>query len=384
MTGQGDPLIIRTAFSHYIPIPLTRGASGHAAGKPSADSRFFYRHHRPNSLAAFVFGLLFIVRLKFQKRSELKFVSRTIPHSGGYNTLRLALGFIPVIFAALLVVAPSGAAEPVVLTDAALAGVTGQAGISISTDMSLLATASVWKFSDTDSTPLHWLEFRNITVDDGSGGPFLVTTYQDGTLASSDPITIDIGTNSSGYTLVSYYDSTQVSPRWISVGDLVFCDQSLGSLNLDALSVGPSLLRYGAHADGTGGGFNFDYTTSITAQALRYTYSTTAPGTLTLSGIHLAYQADVLGKNGTGDNPADPTTWAFTGANNVFHIGDIDGGNPAKVDVVTETTGVTSLFLTLPMQGTLRVEDVNFGGNDFGPIAIDGIQVHRLLVKISP
>ena len=39
----------------------------------------------------------FIVRLKFQKRSELKFVTRTIPHSGGYNTPQPALGFIPVI-----------------------------------------------------------------------------------------------------------------------------------------------------------------------------------------------------------------------------------------------------------------------------------------------
>ena len=47
----------------------------------------------------------FIVRLKFQKRSALKFVSRTIPPSGGYNTPqlaaelfpKLALGFIPVI-----------------------------------------------------------------------------------------------------------------------------------------------------------------------------------------------------------------------------------------------------------------------------------------------
>ena len=42
----------------------------------------------------------FIVRLKFQKRSALKFISR-IPtlsgHSGGYNTPKLALGFIPVI-----------------------------------------------------------------------------------------------------------------------------------------------------------------------------------------------------------------------------------------------------------------------------------------------
>ena len=45
------------------------------------------------------------MRLKFQKRSALKFVSRTIPHSGGYNTpqlaaelfSKLALGFMPVV-----------------------------------------------------------------------------------------------------------------------------------------------------------------------------------------------------------------------------------------------------------------------------------------------
>ena len=49
--------------------------------------------------------MAFVVRLKFQKRSALKFVSRTIPHSGGYNTPQLAetifpklvLGFIPMI-----------------------------------------------------------------------------------------------------------------------------------------------------------------------------------------------------------------------------------------------------------------------------------------------
>ena len=49
--------------------------------------------------------MAFVVRLKFQKRSALKFVSRTIPHSGGYNAPQLAatlfpklvLGFIPMI-----------------------------------------------------------------------------------------------------------------------------------------------------------------------------------------------------------------------------------------------------------------------------------------------
>ena len=37
------------------------------------------------------------MRLKIQKRSVLKFVSRTIPHSGGYNNTQLTSGFIPVI-----------------------------------------------------------------------------------------------------------------------------------------------------------------------------------------------------------------------------------------------------------------------------------------------
>jgi len=56
---------------------------------------------------------LFIVRLKFQKRSELKFVSRTIPHSGGYNSSqlaaelfpKLALRFIPVVLFIILLTA---------------------------------------------------------------------------------------------------------------------------------------------------------------------------------------------------------------------------------------------------------------------------------------
>ena len=37
------------------------------------------------------------MRLKLQKRSEWKFVSRIIPHKQVFNTPQLALGFIPVI-----------------------------------------------------------------------------------------------------------------------------------------------------------------------------------------------------------------------------------------------------------------------------------------------
>jgi hypothetical protein len=37
------------------------------------------------------------MRPQFQKRSALKLAGRIIPQSGGYNTPKLALGFIPVI-----------------------------------------------------------------------------------------------------------------------------------------------------------------------------------------------------------------------------------------------------------------------------------------------
>ncbi|MEI6608879.1 MAG: TonB-dependent receptor [Deltaproteobacteria bacterium] len=54
--------------------------------------------------------LFLVVRLKFQKQiitkvtiCDLKFVSRTIPHSGGYNNLRFFFRFIPVILLISLV-----------------------------------------------------------------------------------------------------------------------------------------------------------------------------------------------------------------------------------------------------------------------------------------
>jgi len=48
-------------------------------------------------IKARIIFILFFVRLKFQKRSALKFLSRTIPQSGGYNTPKLTWAFITVV-----------------------------------------------------------------------------------------------------------------------------------------------------------------------------------------------------------------------------------------------------------------------------------------------
>ena len=117
----------------------------------------------------------------------------------------------------------------------------------------------------------------------------------------------------------------------------------------------------------------WDLSTQIDVDRVAYTYNDTGDA-FTLNGVHLAATAD-------GD-PADPSTWTFDGQ---FTIGDLDNGDPAAFDVSTDAdTGLTVVSLQLPMQGTVRIEEINFGGQSFGPAAIDGLQIHRLSVGLVP
>jgi hypothetical protein len=116
-----------------------------------------------------------------------------------------------------------------------------------------------------------------------------------------------------------------------------------------------------------------------------YTYNTSgANDTFELSGIHLVGAFDDMSgfditDSTTWDIPTDPSGWTSSG---VFSIGDIDSGNPATLDIGTDAGGQTVMQLEMPMNGSLRVERLNFGNRDFGPMAIDGLQVHRLTVTI--
>ena len=40
--------------------------------------------------------------------------------------------------------------------------------------------------------------------------------------------------------------------------------------------------------------------------------------------------------------------------------------------------------LRLSMTGSIRFENVDFNGTDFGPGAIDGLEVHRLELQLIP
>jgi hypothetical protein len=165
-----------------------------------------------------------------------------------------------------------------------------------------------------------------------------------------------------------------------------------------------SSLLIGAHAYG---GVDFYHEAKTDIDFAKYTYNTTgSDNALTFSGIHIAGSASgdpryPTGHTNTGPGDPDPTTlpWGFSGTFKIGTIGDPDvydytdplnpvlifkGNQPATIDVGTDSSNNTSLFLSQPMSGTIRVADVNFGGQGFGPIILDNIQVHRLNVKISP
>ena len=253
-----------------------------------------------------------------------------------------------------------------------LSDVSAQAGISYAIGNSQhRVTIDSYRISDTDHDPVNWLEFNNITIDDGMGGYFSMDTPYN----EADFNRIDVGTDASGRTMVFMNLSTHVEPRTYSVGNLVFCEQDLGSILLRNLTMGASdSLVFAGRLDG-GSGIDMEYQTKIDIDSFTYRYNfrdmPNFPNSLVLSGIHLSQYS--LG------SPEDPTSWIAVGK---FKFGDFENDNPMTIDVGTTDENVTSAFINIPMKGTARVENVEFSKQDFGPVAIDGINVHYLGIQI--
>lgn len=256
------------------------------------------------------------------------------------------------------------------LSDDELSEVSARSGITyVIGDSQLRVYADSYRVSDTDHTPRHWIELNNFTVDDGQGGYFSMNTPAD----YDDFNTLDIGTTGEGDTYIFMNLSTHVEPRTYTVGNFVFCDQDLGGIRLENLRKGTSdTFIIGPHGDGMSG-IDIEYQTEITIDSLQYTYNT-QPESLNLTGIRFAGSA--LGA------PEDPSSWIFSGK---FKFGDLANNRPVTIDVGTYDDGAvtsTSVFYNAPMSGSIRVENVDFGGNQFGPCAIDGITVHHLGIQI--
>jgi len=220
------------------------------------------------------------------------------------------------------------------------------------------------------------MEFNNFTIDDGQGGYFSLDTPAEDIIPMTlfNYNTIDIATDDYGQTFVVMNSSTNVSPRTYTIGNFVFCDQDLGSLRLENVRHDVDTVAFGSHADG-GCGIDMEYQTKIDIDSITYRYNFNSlpnfPNSLVLSGLHLCQYA-------TG-SPEDPTSWSYAGK---FKFGDLANDNPITIDVGTTDENGTSVFMNIPMSGIARVENVEFNKQDFGPVAIDGINVHHLGIQL--
>ena len=257
------------------------------------------------------------------------------------------------------------------LGDGELSAVTGRAGVSFNMDLAVQVTMDSYKISDSSSSP-NWIVLKGFTIDNGSGGAFNLTTSD--AACNITPITMDIATEASGRTTLVIVDSSRMSPRFYSVDDLIFAGQELGSLRVGPVVEGASTLRISSAAPGSASGVEFEYKTRIDIGSFRYAY--TPSSALSLSGVHLFGSA-------SGAPELDPAGWGMSGS---FQIGDLTSAtpNPATFNVGTDQSGISSTTMNLPMQGSLRVEELSFGSTSFGPMAIDGIDVHRLQMRFTP
>ena len=301
------------------------------------------------------------------------------------------LGVFSVIsfFILVLMFPHAASARMAGMGDEELSSITGQSGVSIAIDEgSARYTFDTWYIADTDHVNLvsgfydTWatidpdennrIEFNNLVVDDGAGGNFSFAT------PAGQPITFDVGTNpyKAGQTVISMALPQNTNPRYISVGNFVFCRQDIGSLAINHMTETERHLIIGPH-----GGIDFEYATKMDIDSLEYKYNSTPGGSLLLSNIHLSQIAQGA--------PETPAAWTFSGP---FRIGNLAQNNPATIDVGTsaEEAGKTVLRLNAPMQGSLRVGNVSFGvnelgvANNFGPCALDGINVHRMSIQLVP
>lgn len=262
------------------------------------------------------------------------------------------------------------------LDNTELAAVSGTGGLSIALDdVSVYAYTDAFSYIDSDTG--NALTLEGLTLTNGGLRP--------ATFAAGDrdvngdglvtPLTLDVGGISDpdspvfgkAVAVIEALDWYQEAA--LHAETLRFCGQDLGTLDIGVIHRPSFYWRVSAHA---GSGIDWEYGTRLSIDTFKLTYND-LNDSLAANGLHLGLHDD-------GD-PADPATWQMAG---LFQIGAMAEGNPATFDVGQAGDGLAAITMNLPMQGSLRVASLQWGGTDFGPMAIDDIQVHRLTVRFIP
>lgn len=313
----------------------------------------------------------------------------------------------------VLLAATPGFAELTPMDDNCLEDICGRSGIS-------LAVKNVQIFHHIDTigycaTDNGSVEFQNFSMH-GSGDVALFN-YDFGTVTDSGIIHLDAflseiapvndwsGSVITGSDTVHRGMTSAFIPNWdqelaYTIGNIAFYDPnySVNPVDLGAFTIGlidmPRSATYTSPRI-NGSGFDFQHSFQMSIDTIGYAYNTNC-NAIEFTDIYIGGSfADLA-----GDDPRTPSTWKPNQAAPVdfgdFQIGDLFGdavsgiySNPAtidagKCDIYNNGVIYGLLDLKLPMTGSIRFESADFNGTDFGPGAIDGMEIHRLNLQLIP
>ncbi len=257
--------------------------------------------------------------------------------------------------------------EPLGAEQLSAASVPG-AGISI-----LLANTNirmtVGEVALTDPATGATLTLREVVVGDGAEGGVSLDTFP------GEPNTIDVVTDPlTGVSALALSMNRQY-PYTLTVEHLVLDGHDLGELALRDLWWRRTELLLAGHADGSAG-----LSAALASEGALGEFSlayNTSGESLRLSGVHWAGTASGA--------PHTPSEWSFSGPLQIGSLPD----HPLTMDVIGNAVDAIGnpldphVLLNLPLSGTLRIENLALGNQQFGPVALDGLRVHSLSLQLA-
>jgi hypothetical protein len=249
------------------------------------------------------------------------------------------------------------------MTVAQMKNVSGQGGVDIAISGTKTEfTFNDLKFSNPDDPDNQYVNFSRFhilsSLDTGS-----TDNNSDGNI---NHLMIDIGSINNKVMLVMNAPDLTFNTD-LTISDIVFNGTSIGSLEAQDILLSSMNFSIGPH---TGSGIDFEFGLQSSVSSISYKYNTTE--SLTFTNIAIAGSF-------IGTDPDDTVTWIQPDTvNNQFKLGAVTADSPATIDVTADSR----VIMNIPTTGSIRVGNVNFGGTDFGAIAIDGINAQKLTIEL--
>lgn len=269
------------------------------------------------------------------------------------------------------------------LTPSQMKRVVAQAGVDIAIGDAVTEThLDSFRVANPDDASNQYISFNDIRY---------VSTFNTGTKdmnedGSINHLSLDVGLYSNKVMFFAQSPDLNITTD-IIVDSIDFSGTTIGSLFVDKLMISSFHLYMGPHGVS---GIDFELGKRLSIDTIKFDYNST--DSLTFSGITLAHSfSETVHEN--------PDTWI---ANDEFLIGDILNNKSASLDFTADTTASWNfvdsagnpysvanprfetgyIVMNLPMEGSLRVDNINFGGNNLGSMAIDGLKVEKLYIEI--